>query len=578
MFAFVEEAKTTLVEITNDTKGCGCKTFTDTDLTLLCEHLIAFDDLKEPPQLTINSDQKMCRVLTEYLFTLGWYVENRWLYPSLDSPTRLDPMHEDKELDLGIGEDTTTKSPKLATPDVSEGHGDHAPVNTDDLAVEMVHYKCPKCGEEVDVEKDELSDWKLNHITTERHLSATNNLPKTAKSVDTTSDPEGESNEGDDPTPNKPPKKTPVPKPRMMSTKCAWCGEKIERELAVDLARALDDHHKICPNRPKEQDASKISTTEKKNKNMEEIKTYTHPNGTPFETAEALLNYAEKQNATQTPQVSVRRVRHKAMIKGISPQLQEIGRIAVGEKGGRSKSGKALLPTKLDHFIFTTLDKDDEDRYIRDVGMMEMFGDNCTEIPIRLLYNDIELNFPTFYAKYARSGKKLRGDGENWTVYNADGTREEVSDPNNEHGFLDDKDVKPHGILTVLVEGQNSVGGVFKFRTTSWNSINNILSSLALIKNMCGMLTYIPLKLVYRKKEVTPVGMGHKTWIPVVSVEFRGSIEELQAQASEVQRLTTGVQREEMEQIEAAVRDHLDEDESADEQKDIAAEFNPEVR
>jgi hypothetical protein len=336
-------------------------------------------------------------------------------------------------------------------------------------------------------------------------------------------------------------------------------------------------------------------------------KTYIHSDGTEFESAEALLDYAEgakidkvftcpicgteydkdddvlnciekcKAARTAVQQSSARRVRHKPMIKGISPQLQEIGRIAVGEKGGRSKSGKTLLPTKLDHFIFTTLNKDEDDRYIQDADMMMMFGDNCTEIPVRLLYNDIELNFPTFYAKYARSGIKLRGDGENWTVYNGDGTREEVFDPNNERGFLDDNDVKPHGILTVLVDGQDSVGGVFKFRTTSWNSINNILSSLALIKNMCGMLTYIPLKLVYRKKDVQPVGMSHKTWIPVVSVEFRGSIEELQTQAIEVRRLTSGTQREEMRQIEAAVRDHLDEDDTIEVQKDIANEFAPEV-
>jgi hypothetical protein len=207
--------------------------------------------------------------------------------------------------------------------------------------------------------------------------------------------------------------------------------------------------------------------------------------------------------------------------------------------------------------------------------MMEMFGENCTEIPIRLLYNDIELNFPTFYAKYARSGIKLRGDGENWTVYNSDGTREEIFDPNNERGFLNDEDVKPHGILTVLVEGQNSVGGVYKFRTTSWNSINNILSSLSLIKNMCGMLTYIPLKLVYRRMEVTPKGLGHKTWIPVVSVEFRGSIEELQDKAEEVRSYMTVKTRKELTQIEDAVRDHIGDDESVSEQQDIAAEFYP---
>ena len=403
-----------------------------------------------------------------------------------------------------------------------------------------------------------------------------------------TSDPDGESNEGSDPVPKDAPKPaSPELGEKVWRRECPHCGHLFEGTDLDEVKREHQKHIELCKKNPTVSKTETVESEPKEENKMEqepvqtitaqEQKTYVHPDGTEFPTPEALLDYAEKKK--KEAQVSTRQItrRHKAMIKGISPRLQEIGRIAIGEKGGRSKNGKTLLPTKLDHFIFTTLNKDEEDRYLRDPAMMQMFGDGCTEIPIRLLYNDIELNFPTFYAKYARSGIKLRGDGENWTVYNGDGTREEVFDPNNERGFLDDPDVKPHGILTVLVEGQNSVGGVFKFRTTSWNSINNILSSLALIKNMCGMLTYIPLKLVLRKKEVQPVGMAHKTWIPVVSVEFRGSIEELQKEAIEVRRLTSGTQREEMQQIEAAVREHLDEDETIEMQRDVASEFAPGV-
>jgi len=382
-----------------------------------------------------------------------------------------------------------------------------------------------------------------------------------------TSDPSGE--EDTDLVPGEDPEHDPVPAPGLGETEEEHIAELEETSSGERIANVGNT---IEPEPPQEEPKMEEEETEKKK--------YEHPDGTVFETVDALLSYiTDLKESKPAAQVPARRVQHKPMIKGISPQLQEIGRIAVGEKGGRSKSGKTRLPTKLDHFIFTTLDKDEDDGYIRDAGMMAAFGDKCTEIPIRLLYNDIELNFPTFYAKYTRSGIKLRGDGENWTVYNVDangnGTREEVFDPNNERGFLDDPDVKPHGILTVLVEGQNSVGGVFKFRTTSWNSINNILSSLALIKNMCGMLTYIPLKLVYRRKEVQPEGMAHKTWIPVVSVEFRGTIEELQAQASEVRQYMTTGQRAETQQIEAAVREHLIEDEPVEVQKDIAAEFAP---
>lgn len=430
--------------------------------------------------------------------------------------------------------------------------------------------------------------------------------PGNLKPPETTSDEDGEDNGGGNPVPpeaEKPERPEPKLGEKVYSRTCPHCDQRFD---GTDLDEVKDrhrDHIPICPKNPanKQEQQSVSSKTEltetppeqksivkesltpktqpkqEEETKMEEEtkKTCPHPDGTVLKSAEALLDYAEKKRAATTTEQARKQVQHKPMIKGIAPRLQEIGRIAVGEKGGMSRSGKSRLPTKLDHFIFTTLNKDEDDRYTRNAGMMEMFGENCTEIPIRLLYNDIELNFPTFYAKYARSGIKLRGDGENWTVHHSDGTREEIFDPNNERGFLNDDDVKPHGILTVLVEGQNSVGGVYKFRTTSWNSINNILSSLSLIKNMCGMLTYIPLKLVYRRMEVTPKGLGHKTWIPVVSVEFRGSIEELQDKAEEVRSYMTVKTRKELTQIEDAVRDHIVDDESVSEQQDIAAEFYP---
>lgn len=479
-----ESTKDAHIIIDKDGKvGCSCgdMTYRCTG-TNVCKHIATFLDLKVPPQTPASEE------LIRKLILMGWVGGKDNLHPA----ELLKPLH--KSTCLPPDEDSWKPDGEEEPYEEPDQKLDHAipetpePPNEDysNCIAETVHYKCPKCDEEVDIEADALRDWKLKHMDI---------CPGTSANI---------------------PKKSHV-------------SERIPESQRTTL---------------------------------------------PAASKEVVHDTWPPKNPTVA---TAPRVRHKAMIKGISPQLQEIGRVAVGEKRGLSRSGKTRLPTKLDHFIFTTLDKDEEDRYIRDKSMMDMFGENCTEIPIRLLYNDIELNFPTFYAKYARSGIKLRGDGENWTVYNPDGTREEVYDPNNARGFLDDADVKPHGILTVLVEGQNSVGGVFKFRTTSWNTINNILSSLSVIKNMCGMLTYIPLKMVYRKKEVTPVGMAHKTWIPVVSVEFRGSIEDLQAQAEEVRNYMTATQKSEMLQIESAVRDHLNEDETLEVQQDVAAEFAPEA-
>lgn len=104
LFALVEESQTTFVYNDGDECGCACDGFKE---NVLCEHILAFRDLPNPPQLSIES--KECRWLQEYLFSLRWYAENRYLYPSLDSPT-IDPVNEDKPLDTGVDEEPEPKT------------------------------------------------------------------------------------------------------------------------------------------------------------------------------------------------------------------------------------------------------------------------------------------------------------------------------------------------------------------------------------------------------------------------------------------------------------------------------------
>lgn len=122
MVALVEESQTTLVFNDGTKTGCACGRFRDPE-NLLCEHIIAFGNLPNPPQQTIDSEA--CRGLQEYLFSRGWYSENRMLYPSLDSPTagpitvaelpphrggaKLDPVNADKALDIGVGDKPETR-------------------------------------------------------------------------------------------------------------------------------------------------------------------------------------------------------------------------------------------------------------------------------------------------------------------------------------------------------------------------------------------------------------------------------------------------------------------------------------
>lgn len=334
------------------------------------------------------------------------------------------------------------------------------------------------------------------------------------------------------------------------------------------------EHPSDCENVPEPKEEPKMEEETKK--------IYTHPDGTEFESAEALLDYAEKQKATQTTTQSQSTFKLAPMIKGIQPQMRERGRITIGKKGSPNASGKGRMPVKFDHFVFTTTDKDEKtDDYLLDTEMNERYGDQCREIPVRFLSDDITEIFATFYAKYTASGLKLRGDGANWIVYNSDGTRDYIRDPDGERGFLSDPDVKPHGILTMLVDGQGSVGSVYRYRTTGWNSINGMLSSLALCAKIAeragGRIAFLPMKLTYSTKWVTPAGQGTKKKIPVVTCEFRGSIEELQERSMESMKYLSAPNNTEdgMQLTSANIYDA--DDETLEEQQDIAAEFAPRV-
>jgi hypothetical protein len=105
-------------------------------------------------------------------------------------------------------------------------------------------------------------------------------------------------------------------------------------------------------------------------------------------------------------------------VKGLTPQLAERGKIKIGMKGEEKTSSqgkKFMLPVKLDHFLITTMQRDAAGRLMPDVALMARLkpeGGKITEIPVRLLYDDIDLNFPTRYACYKGNRCWCSGDGE----------------------------------------------------------------------------------------------------------------------------------------------------------------------
>lgn len=277
-------------------------------------------------------------------------------------------------------------------------------------------------------------------------------------------------------------------------------------------------------------------------------------------------------------------------IKNLCPGLPEVGKIKIGKKGDQrqGRNGSFQLPTKVDHFIITTLEKGADDNFIPDARMIEAFGETPREIPVKLLYDSVELNFPTRYVCYFGKTLFCSGDGETAQRLKQDKTREQVACPCHRQApdFEGDDGkgkgkCKINGVLSALIDGANSVGGVWKFRTTSYNSVVGLLSSMALIKRItCGPLAGIALMLTIRPKSTT-TPQGSQQTVYVVGLEFRGSMEALQDTGYQI-AVTAAKHGLRIEHIEAEARqlltydaetvDGLGDGSSAEE---IAEEFYP---
>jgi len=224
----------------------------------------------------------------------------------------------------------------------------------------------------------------------------------------------------------------------------------------------------------------------------------------------------------------------KPIIQGLIPGLTERGKIKIGMKGAKrtSRSGNEFrLPQKIDHFLVTTLERDENDNFKKDVVIHKELGAKPKILPIRLLFDDIPLNFQCRYTCYIGKSLGCSGDGE-FAIRISNGnngkeTQKQVDCPceRKEPGYEGKYSCKVNGTLSVLVDCKSaSIGGVWKFRTTGYNSTVGILSSLTLIHSITGgLLAGIPLKMVVGPKTTT--ADNKPVTIYVVGVEFKGSEE-----------------------------------------------------
>jgi len=275
------------------------------------------------------------------------------------------------------------------------------------------------------------------------------------------------------------------------------------------------------------------------------------------------------------------------MIKNLKPGLPEFGKIKAGTKGEEVVStggAKFRLPVKLNHYIITTTERDDGGNFILDTDLMDRLKEsgnaildadkNIVGIPIRLLYNSIDMNFYTRYACYVGGKCVCSGNGE--AAETRDGRQISCPCKQQEPGYEGKDKCKANGRLICLIEGAPVVGACHILRTTSINTVKSILASLAFIQTAAsGNLAFLPLHLILKPKTTSIPGTGQPVTVYVSSIIYRGSIESLRKDAlgmakDKAQYLI------EMDTVEASARESLEKmDESEQEQADINQEFYP---
>jgi len=235
---------------------------------------------------------------------------------------------------------------------------------------------------------------------------------------------------------------------------------------------------------------------------------------------------------------------------GLSGRLNEAGKIKIGGKGKEVRKSKGggeyRLPEKWDHFKITTTERDDAGDYVVDEELMDIIGlepgnivngdGKLTGIPIRLLFDDVERNFPTKLVSYIFGKLNCTGNGkESFKAISNFETPCKCPCSRIEPGYDGDDKCKPFGTFTCIIDGVDLFGKVHTLRTTSANSINGILGGMNLVKTVTkGRLAGVPLVLVLTSKTTTIPGTGTKTTIQVVSICYNGSLVDLRQDAIEL--------------------------------------------
>jgi hypothetical protein len=173
---------------------------------------------------------------------------------------------------------------------------------------------------------------------------------------------------------------------------------------------------------------------------------------------------------------------------------------------GLPPNGDCNHPTKLDHFVFLRKKKSaNRVEWEADPELTRHYGEQCRELHIMLIDDDIENVFPSSYAWWTAIERKCWGDG-------VTATRRTAEKPSGQPWTtcgsgcpeLAGGQCKPGGDLRFVLADFPRLGSVCRIHTCSYRSIRQIHSALQEIQTFTGgRLAGITAKLTVRPEEAT---------------------------------------------------------------------------
>ncbi|WP_341303189.1 hydrolase or metal-binding protein [Pseudomonas sp. TMP25] len=230
------------------------------------------------------------------------------------------------------------------------------------------------------------------------------------------------------------------------------------------------------------------------------------------------------------------------MLKGLAITPPVLGRISIGKV--IEKNGKRL-PEKDDQFTITSQVQGRDGWLLHPLNDELRKGqeDKLRSIPVRLLFNEPDLNFRADYTLFDRqSGRPLCvGNGETCKRVTQDGMQSLPCPSPDACSLAKGGACKPYGRLNVLI-GDDDPLGSFVFRTTGFNSIRTLAARLHYFQAISGnRLACLLLELRLRGKSTR---QSHGTPIFYADITVRGGMDMTEAlQAAnelDAQRVRTG--------------------------------------